>query len=273
MHDEQGEQVDEGPDGRVRAHAELVKRLEDVLANAGLAKTQLAARTRLGRTTVQNAFTTKGAVATAATVAALAGALRVDGQELLDLRRTAAANPPSSADKPSHASGTPPHEKLASPAPAGIPAQQAGAPADVAGDAQSVVGNRVQNSIVGGDIYQVGGDMTVIHQPAIAAPASPAAPLVEAQQSEEEAEAGNAIRDLHRRLLDIVNSSGISPLDLSERTGMSTSVVASVLNSVMAPRWEDVVGLLTAVGHDPADVHPLWAAAHRTTVFGPLIRR
>ncbi|MFJ6562017.1 tetratricopeptide repeat protein [Streptomyces sp. NPDC091412] len=72
------------------ALTELRERLEDALAHKSLTKTQLAARTGLGRTTVQAAFQPGGPVPSAATVAALASALGLPAGQLLELRRAAA---------------------------------------------------------------------------------------------------------------------------------------------------------------------------------------
>ncbi|MGW4898219.1 SEL1-like repeat protein [Kitasatospora sp. NPDC004240] len=79
--------------GRPAALAELRRRLNDGLALASLDKTQLATRSALGRTTVQEAFRAGGPVPSAATVVALARALRLPSDELLDLRREALADP------------------------------------------------------------------------------------------------------------------------------------------------------------------------------------
>ncbi|WP_051817358.1 helix-turn-helix transcriptional regulator [Kitasatospora sp. NRRL B-11411] len=74
------------PGGRQAALAELRARLETGLARSGLNKTQLAARTRLGRTTVSEAFSAEpGRLPSARTVAALSAALRLQDTELLDL--------------------------------------------------------------------------------------------------------------------------------------------------------------------------------------------
>ncbi|MFE3603228.1 tetratricopeptide repeat protein, partial [Streptomyces sp. NPDC059142] len=75
---------------RDAALIELRNRLDDGLALARLTKTQLAARTNLGRTTVQEAFNTKAPVPSPDTIAALALALGLPETELLELRRTAA---------------------------------------------------------------------------------------------------------------------------------------------------------------------------------------
>ncbi|MFF7127274.1 helix-turn-helix domain-containing protein [Streptomyces sp. NPDC008240] len=80
-------------DEREAALIELRKRLEDALADAGLTKVQLAARTGRARTTVQAAFRPGGRVPSGATVAALAGKLGLPAEqrrELLELRRAAA---------------------------------------------------------------------------------------------------------------------------------------------------------------------------------------
>ncbi|MFI5983716.1 helix-turn-helix domain-containing protein [Streptomyces sp. NPDC051555] len=72
------------------ALVELRRRLGDGLALAGLTKTRLAARARLGRTTVHDSLSARAPVPSAATVAALAEALGLPGAELLELRRRAA---------------------------------------------------------------------------------------------------------------------------------------------------------------------------------------
>ncbi|WEO93402.1 hypothetical protein A6P39_004840 [Streptomyces sp. FXJ1.172] len=77
---------------RNRALATLHNRLSDGLARARLAKTQLARRSGLGRTTVQQAFRLDGPVPSAETVVALAGVLKLPQEELLELRRTAAGS-------------------------------------------------------------------------------------------------------------------------------------------------------------------------------------
>ncbi|MEU6092771.1 helix-turn-helix transcriptional regulator [Streptomyces sp. NPDC047085] len=77
-------------DEREVALTELRTRLDDALASEGLTKTQLAARSGLGRTTVQAAFQPGGPVPSAATVAALAGKLSLQVEQLLELRRAAA---------------------------------------------------------------------------------------------------------------------------------------------------------------------------------------
>ncbi|MGW3502046.1 helix-turn-helix domain-containing protein [Streptomyces globisporus] len=69
--------------------AELHRRLDDGLAEARLTKTQLAARTTLGRTTVQEAFSPKAPVPSPGTITALATALGLPVAELLELRRAA----------------------------------------------------------------------------------------------------------------------------------------------------------------------------------------
>ncbi|MFE2528009.1 helix-turn-helix domain-containing protein [Streptomyces sp. NPDC059382] len=80
------------------ALTELRRALDDGLARAGLNKSQLAARTGLGRTTVSQAFQADGGVPSAATVAALADALRLPSGKLLDLRRQAAGDTGTAED-------------------------------------------------------------------------------------------------------------------------------------------------------------------------------
>ncbi|MEU4685905.1 hypothetical protein [Streptomyces xinghaiensis] len=75
--------------GEPPALAALRTRLADGLARSGLDKTQLAARARLGRTTVHNALQFGGPTPTAKTVAALARALSLPAEELLALHRSA----------------------------------------------------------------------------------------------------------------------------------------------------------------------------------------
>ncbi|WP_434434149.1 tetratricopeptide repeat protein [Streptomyces noursei] len=82
-------QVHEGHGEREAALTELRRKLDDGLARTRLDKTQLASRSRLGRTTVHEAFRAGGPAPSAATVAALARVLRLAEAELLDLRRTA----------------------------------------------------------------------------------------------------------------------------------------------------------------------------------------
>ncbi|MFJ5779076.1 hypothetical protein [Streptomyces sp. NPDC093094] len=84
MHDER---TGHTPDA---ALTELRRKLEGGLARSLLSKTQLASRTGLGRTTVQQAFQAGGPVPSAQTVSALAGALRLPVEELLELQRVAA---------------------------------------------------------------------------------------------------------------------------------------------------------------------------------------
>ncbi|MFC9734318.1 helix-turn-helix domain-containing protein [Streptomyces roseolus] len=73
------------------ALGELRGRLGDGLARRRWTKTQLARQAGLGRTTVSEAFQDDGPVPSEQTVAALAHALRLDVEELLELRRSAAA--------------------------------------------------------------------------------------------------------------------------------------------------------------------------------------
>ncbi|MFF4030921.1 helix-turn-helix domain-containing protein [Streptomyces sviceus] len=70
------------------ALTELRQRLSDWLATSGLDKTQLARRSGLGRTTVSEAFQPGGPMPSAKTLAALAKALGMPAEELLELRRT-----------------------------------------------------------------------------------------------------------------------------------------------------------------------------------------
>ncbi|MGW6819493.1 hypothetical protein [Streptomyces sp. NPDC055005] len=80
------------------ALTELRRALDDGLARAGLNKSQLAARTGLGRTTVSQAFQADGGVPSAATMAALADTLRLPSGKLLDLRRQAAGDTGTAED-------------------------------------------------------------------------------------------------------------------------------------------------------------------------------
>ncbi|MFF8696714.1 hypothetical protein ACF08W_31315, partial [Streptomyces sp. NPDC015144] len=80
MHDE--------PNGNA-ALAELRKRLDNGLAHMRLDKTALAGRAGLGRTTVSEAFRAGGPVPSGGTIQALATALRLPADELLELRRAA----------------------------------------------------------------------------------------------------------------------------------------------------------------------------------------
>jgi len=86
-----GEQSQRNRNTPTAALAELRKRLSDGLAASGLDKTQLARRAALGRTTVSEAFQQDGPVPSARTVAVLAYKLGLPPDELLELRRTAAA--------------------------------------------------------------------------------------------------------------------------------------------------------------------------------------
>lgn len=69
---------------------ELRRRLGAGLAKARLKKTDLVARTGLSRTVVQQAFQAGGPVPSARTVTALAGALKLPVEDLLELQRVAA---------------------------------------------------------------------------------------------------------------------------------------------------------------------------------------
>ncbi|MFC7903340.1 helix-turn-helix domain-containing protein [Streptomyces griseoincarnatus] len=81
----------EESDGWENPLVKLRDKLSDGLAHTRLTKTQLATRSGLGRTTVQEAFRAEGAVPSAETIAALARVLGVPEGELLELRRRAAA--------------------------------------------------------------------------------------------------------------------------------------------------------------------------------------
>ncbi|MFJ5779294.1 helix-turn-helix domain-containing protein, partial [Streptomyces sp. NPDC093094] len=83
----------DGQDGHEPALTELRRRLAGGLAQARLNQTQLARRAQLGRTTVSEALSPRKPVPSAETVAALARALRLPVEELLELQRTAAAEP------------------------------------------------------------------------------------------------------------------------------------------------------------------------------------
>ncbi|TWF92327.1 helix-turn-helix transcriptional regulator [Streptomyces brevispora] len=76
----------------VASHIELKQMLRDALERSGLTKSQVAARTELGRTTVSQAFNTEGSSPSANTLYALSRALRLDKTEqarLLALRELA----------------------------------------------------------------------------------------------------------------------------------------------------------------------------------------
>ncbi|UUU35733.1 hypothetical protein JIX56_41075 [Streptomyces sp. CA-210063] len=83
----------EDTDDREEALTKLRELLADELANARLAKAQLAIRASLGRTTVSEAYQVGGPMPSAVTVAALARALKLPNEKrdlLLALRRRAA---------------------------------------------------------------------------------------------------------------------------------------------------------------------------------------
>ncbi|MFG2488083.1 helix-turn-helix domain-containing protein [Streptomyces virginiae] len=88
-----------GTRDRDSALAELRRRLGNGFAVLGLTKTQLAARARLGRTTVQEAFNPKAPIPSPGTIAALAHALGLPETELLDLRRIAVGETPASTEE------------------------------------------------------------------------------------------------------------------------------------------------------------------------------
>ncbi|MGV2917444.1 hypothetical protein [Streptomyces alfalfae] len=77
---------------------ELRRRLESGLAKVRLKKTDLVARTGVSRTVVQQVFQADGPVPSARTATALAGALRLPVENLLDLQRVAAGE--GSVEKP-----------------------------------------------------------------------------------------------------------------------------------------------------------------------------
>lgn len=77
------------------ALAELRTRLEFGLAEQGVTKTALARRAGLGRTAVSEAFNRSASAPSARTIGALGRALRLDVQELLDLRASAAGVQPA----------------------------------------------------------------------------------------------------------------------------------------------------------------------------------
>jgi transcriptional regulator with XRE-family HTH domain len=78
---------------RQQALAELRKQLQQAQAQQRLTKTQLARRTRLGRTTISQAFSDNQGPPSPATVSALAKVLRLDTGPLLELLRQAIADP------------------------------------------------------------------------------------------------------------------------------------------------------------------------------------
>ncbi|MFD4370638.1 hypothetical protein [Streptomyces sp. NPDC058486] len=81
----------DGQQGGKAALAELRRRLGSALATRRWTKTQVARQAALGRTTVSEAFRDGGPVPSEQTVAALAGVLHLDVDEMLGLRRSAAA--------------------------------------------------------------------------------------------------------------------------------------------------------------------------------------
>ncbi|MFJ8556962.1 helix-turn-helix domain-containing protein [Streptomyces microflavus] len=93
----------EEPDRWHSPLAKLRDRLSDALALKGLTKTQLAARSGLSRTTIQEAFRADGAVPSPETVVALARVLGLPEAEVLELRRRAAAHQDGSVAE--HAGG------------------------------------------------------------------------------------------------------------------------------------------------------------------------
>ncbi|MEU9709208.1 helix-turn-helix domain-containing protein [Streptomyces sp. NPDC047967] len=93
----------EEPDRWHSPLAKLRDRLSDALALKGLTKTQLAARSGLSRTTIQEAFRADGVVPSPETVVALARVLGLPEVEVLELRRRAAAHQDGSVAE--HAGG------------------------------------------------------------------------------------------------------------------------------------------------------------------------
>ncbi|MGW4758378.1 hypothetical protein [Streptomyces chartreusis] len=86
------------------ALVQLRSKLSGGLAKLRLNKTQLAAQARLGRTTVSEAFQDGGPVPSEHTVAALAAALKLPVDDLLELRQSA-ARATGGAAAPAHGSG------------------------------------------------------------------------------------------------------------------------------------------------------------------------
>lgn len=84
-----------------QALVELRRQLADALAKNGSTKQQLMQRTGLRRTTVSTAFSPNQPAPTGLTVAALAKALKLDADPLLDLLRTARGD-----ERPPAVSGT-----------------------------------------------------------------------------------------------------------------------------------------------------------------------
>ncbi|MFJ3099102.1 helix-turn-helix domain-containing protein [Streptomyces hydrogenans] len=122
---------DENERSEEAALAELRRRLGDGLARRRWTKTQLARQAGLGRTTVSEAFQDGGQVPSEQTVAALAHALRLDVEESLGLRRSAAAVPvvagPAVSEAGSAGPGRPikqwdPHDLEVHPAGPALPA-------------------------------------------------------------------------------------------------------------------------------------------------------
>ncbi|MFF1779786.1 hypothetical protein [Streptomyces virginiae] len=82
-------QMGEAREEREAALSDLRERLSDGLARSGLSKTQLIARTGLGKTTVHEAFSFAAAAPSDRTVAALARVLKLPDEELMVLWRVA----------------------------------------------------------------------------------------------------------------------------------------------------------------------------------------
>uniref|UniRef100_UPI003F496BF9 helix-turn-helix domain-containing protein n=1 Tax=Streptomyces chartreusis TaxID=1969 RepID=UPI003F496BF9 len=84
-----GQQVHDEQEA-ISALTQLRSKLSGGLVKLRLNKTQLATRARLGRTTVSEAFRDGGPVPSEHTVGALAAALKLPTDELLELRQSAA---------------------------------------------------------------------------------------------------------------------------------------------------------------------------------------
>ncbi|MER5719676.1 helix-turn-helix domain-containing protein, partial [Streptomyces sp. NPDC002132] len=128
----QGEHVHDEQNGHHPALTELRRRLSSGLARLKLNQTQLAGRAHLGRTTVSEAFQVNGPVPSPRTVTALARALKLPVEELLELQRTAEAE--SGSDGPDQSGpGKPidewePHDLEVHPAGAAPDADDGGTP-------------------------------------------------------------------------------------------------------------------------------------------------
>ncbi|MFF8910105.1 hypothetical protein [Streptomyces olivaceoviridis] len=164
--------MQEDLDGQVLARAELRSRLADALATAGMNKTQLSARAKLGRTTVSAALSPRGDVPSAQTVAALARVLKLPVDELLELQRLATGAPEADSYA-GRAPGRPirawePHDLEVHPAGPGRAHADTGAlagrelPGYVSREHDRMLGAVVQNAAAGrsGMVVLVGGSST-----------------------------------------------------------------------------------------------------------------